>query len=263
MVNRCGLCQQESELMESHLLPRATYRLARDPLATNPNPIMITVKGARATSKQVAAYFLCLNCEGMFSRKGEAFVLAKCLRAKGQFRLRTDIEQIAPIGATGEASMYDAAMVLRPDEIEKVIYFAASVFWRAGARAWTHDGTVIERLVLGPYLDKMRQYLLGAEPFPRNARLFVHLWSDYPGMTTVFPCTERVGGVPRHKFCIPGMTFIVFLSQSASTAHDDGALNSKAGRFLWLAPFENDSLFAGSGRLIKRLEARSRKYRSV
>ena len=87
---------------------------------------------------------------------------------------------------------------------------------------------------------------MGRADFPRNGRLVVHVWSDTisddapVGFTTIVPRTGKVDGERRHKFCIPGITFILFLGGLAPARHDEGVLNSARGRFMWLTPFADD-----------------------
>jgi hypothetical protein len=145
-------------------------------------------------------------------------------------------------------------------KVQQYLYFAASVFWRASARSWSHDGRLIYQIDLGSlYLQQFREYLLGTAPFPSNARLFVHVRSDdSAGFATVFPCTSRIKGTLRHKFCVPGILFILFLGQQASHSHDAGALNGSNGHFVWVCPFEADSLFEGFGKLIRQAQRGAR-----
>ena len=49
----CALCMQMKDLQDSHLLPRAFYKLARSAGEKNPNPIVVTPIVAMKTSKQV------------------------------------------------------------------------------------------------------------------------------------------------------------------------------------------------------------------
>lgn len=249
------MCQHESELKQSHVLPAATFRLAREVKDKNPNPIVVTPRGATATSRQISSRFLCAQCEDRFSRLGERFVFGQCLPGEARFAIRAKLLKLRPIAEDRGVAAYDVSGVpgIRP---EQYLYFASSVFWRASARQWYHDGRPIERIALGNrYQEEFRQYLLDQAPFPSNARVFVHVWrGSGPGATSVMPCSERIKGTLRHKFCVPGLLFILFLGQHASTEHDAFALNSGAGNFMWVCPFENDSLFQGFGRLIKRAE---------
>ena len=248
-MDRCGLCSQERELRDSHLLPAAVYKLAREPHRRDPNPVVITRRRAGTSSRQVSDHFLCSECENRFSRNGERYVLGQCARPDG-FALRDQLLLLPVFCDDQRFRVYEVSSILG-SRVEHYLYFAASVFWRAGARSWTVDGDRIARIELGSeYQEQLRRYLLGQGPFPINARLFVHVWSDADiHYTTVFPCSTRVEGVRRHKFCIPGILFVLFLGHDAPRLHDGGALNSRAGHFMWLCPWTNDSLFSGFGKL--------------
>lgn len=257
VVGPCGLCQETRELRKSHLLPAALYKMARDPSRKNPNPVVVADGRAAATSRQVAERWLCMECEQRFSDRGERYVLSQCARPTGEFKVRQLLEQAIPLGELPKARMYDASSLLGAHANE-YLYFAASVFWRASARAWRENGSR-ERFSLGSaYGEQFRLYLLDRVDFPRNGRLFVDVWSDTIssdaaiGFTTIGPCTGRVDGERRHKFCIPGITFILFLGGRVPERHDSGALNSTGGSFIWLSPFADDSLFRGFGESVRR-----------
>ena len=256
-VGRCGLCQEMRGLRESHLLPAALYRLARDPSRANPNPVVLGGGRAATTSRQVAHPFLCDECEQRFSNRGERHVVGQCARPGGAFKLRDLLEGSTPVADTPQFRLYDVGKLLGP-HVDEYLYFAASVFWRASARAWSEDGPR-ERFSLGStYDEQFRLYLLGKTGFPKNGRLFVHVWSDAigaekaVGLTTIAPCTSRIDGERRHKFCIPGITLVLFLGGLVPHRHDAGALNSTRGQFMWLSPFVEDSLFRGFGNSIRQ-----------
>jgi hypothetical protein len=252
LETHCGLCQKPAELRESHLLPKAAFRLAREAGAKNPNPIVVTPRGAGSTSKQVSQPFLCGDCEGRFSALGERYVLSECLRGPSEFAVRDRLQQLSPRSLDENVAAYEVTG--SSIQAEQYVYFAASVFWRATARHWHHDGRLVERITLGKrYQGEFREFLLDEAPFPSNARRFVHVWrGSGPGAPSVLPCSERVKGVLRHKFCIPGVLFILFVGNDAAIRFDSWALNSSNGSFMWLCPFEHDSLFQGFGRLIRQ-----------
>ena len=254
----CGLCQQLKPLRESHLLPAAIFRLARDPTAKNPNPTVVTPRGMATTSKQISTKFLCAECEQRFSRLGERVVLGGCLRGP-RFEIRTKLQALTPVFQDGDIAAYDVTHVSRiqPDHY---LYFAASVFWRASARNWHHDGHLVERISLGrQYQEELRRYLLQQAPFPAKAKVFVHVWhGSGAGASSVLPSSERIKGTLRHKFCIPGVVFIMWVGQRTHVQHDLGALNNSQHRFMWVGPFENDSIFRGFGKLIRQAEFAAR-----
>lgn len=268
VVGQCGLCHERRHLRESHLLPAALYKMARDPSYKNPNPVVVAGGRAVATSRQVAERFLCQECEQRFSDHGERYILSQCARPTGEFRVRELLERAVPLGELPKVRMYDADSLLGTHASD-YLYFAASVFWRASARAWRENGPR-ERFSLGSqYDEQFRLYLLDRADFPQNGRLFVHVWSDTIsgdaaiGFTTIAPCTSKVDGERRHKFCIPGITFILFLGGRVPERHDSGALNSSGGRFIWVSPFADDSLFRGFGELIRQARSSRSLLRST
>jgi len=248
----CGLCHEHRVLRESHLLPAAVYKLSRETDRRNPNPVVVRPTGAGTTSRQVSDHFLCADCEERFSRNGERYVLGQCARPGGQFALRELLGAASVVCGDAGFRVCEVTGVLGGN-VEQYLYFAVSVFWRAAARRWTLEGRPINRISLGNmYQEQFRLYLLGQAAWPPKARLFVHVWSDEPvDLTTVFPCSTRVELARRHKFCIPGILFILFLGGTVPRMHDSGALNSAVGRFMWLCRWRNDSLFGGFDRLIR------------
>lgn len=228
-------------------MPAALYRLCREPQrGSNPNPVVISTRGARTTSKQVSDYFLCADCEDRFNKGGEASVLDQCARPDGSFKLRDSLKRIAPFRQEKEFSVVriDGSLDQAADAL---VYFAASIFWRAAARQWTSGSGPVGRISLGnKYQEQFRLYLLGATGFPPNARVFAFV----PEETTadpmvVFPCTTRIDGVHRHRFRVPGIEFILFLGRQVSMEYDLGAPYGTQGRFIWLTPRWNSSLFHG------------------
>jgi hypothetical protein len=107
------------------------------------------------------------------------------------------------------------------------------------------DSKLLNLIRLGDeYQEQFRMYLLGEAKLPENARLFVHVWAEeQTDFTTMSPCTFRIHGVRRHKFCIPGITFVLFLGKEVPRRHDVWALNSSQGPFMWLDNWKDDSLF--------------------
>src|SRR5260370_24784442 len=79
-IDLCKLCLNVKELRDSHLLAASVYKKLRrvhlsDPHNPNPDPIAVTFRKARQTSKQTTDYLLCSDCEGILDRMGENHVL--------------------------------------------------------------------------------------------------------------------------------------------------------------------------------------------
>ena len=115
-------------------------------------------------------------------------------------------------------------------------------------------GEQVGKICLGEeYQEQFRLYLFGEAAFPKNARVYVHVSSDtqVPLTVTTVPTTFRIGSAHRHKFCIPGVLFILFLGSEVSKKFDTFALNGNQRKIMWLCPWQNDSLFRG---ILNRIE---------
>lgn len=73
-----------------------------------------------------------------------------------------------------EPTAETGAPVHKGIEMQKLVCFAVSVFWKASARPWRAvDHTT--QLEFGPYLDRFRNFLLGQEPFPDRAAMIINV----------------------------------------------------------------------------------------
>jgi hypothetical protein len=132
----CQLCLQERELRSSHLIPKSTYRLLRNEGFSNPNPFIHGVEHSVQTSKQAQQYLLCSDCEQLFSKRGEAWVMSHCWRSVGDFPIQQILFRSTPIIANDELKIYAGSAIPELD-MDKLVYFGASVFWRAAVCEWS------------------------------------------------------------------------------------------------------------------------------
>jgi hypothetical protein len=251
---KCGLCQERKGLRDSHLIPKAVYKGLRTPdYGSNPHPVVTTRDRSFTGSQQVSAPFLCPDCEQLFSKNGEAYVLAEYARRDGQFKLRERLQTTTPWFSCAQFKTYAAEPVLGK-QADKYLYFASSVFWRASAGCWKMGGKRVGNISLGTtYQEQFRLFLLGKQQFPDSARIFVHVsLEQQPDLTVVFPCTRpgRTHGAHCHKFYIPGILFILFLGGNVSK-FDEGALNSTTHKQIWVSPWQEDDLFTSAVEMIQ------------
>ena len=128
--------------------------------------------------------------------------------------MRTMLEQVRPVAATAEAAIYSAADVPTLP-IDKLVYFCASVIWRASLRDWligrrTHPALEIGRR----YEEEIRLFLLGQTSFPQNAAVAVNVSRlAQPLMVCNFPDPLRADSFHAHRLCIPGVNFVVMLGK--------------------------------------------------
>src|SRR5262249_39162375 len=156
-----------------------------------------------------------------------------------------------PLCSTQKFIQYDAVPLLG-GTIERYLYFAASVFWRAAACHWHMGANQQLRLSLGKtYQEQFRLYLLGQARFPSNGRIHLCVANEAPSqlLEMAFPSsvpnhtrkTESLQA-PRHKFYMLGLIFVLFLGQKAPQLYDNGALNGTQPAIL-LCSWREDSLF--------------------
>ena len=247
----CALCKNTAELQESHLMAAGFYRLLREEVSSNPNPIVISGGRSRATSDQVKRGFLCRACEQRLNDNGENYVLANCARQDGGFGLRGIWVQTNPFHQEEEFAIYDLCHL--PGVADQLLYFGASVFWRASVGRWKDRGRNIGLISLGRYEDEFRRYLLGEAQFPSKAALILHISKEaQPDMTVISPCTNRESGYFRHKFYVLGFSFIMYVGNRIPDSTTDASLSSKEKPVAWLCSLTDDSLLEAIARDAKQ-----------
>ena len=92
---QCKLCLKTKELQDSHFMPAALYRATRNAAAVNPNPAVITSRGTVQTSQQMQDFLLCKDCEELFNKNGEKYVMSQVNRS-GKFPLLGTLRKATP-----------------------------------------------------------------------------------------------------------------------------------------------------------------------
>jgi len=212
----CRLCLQQEDLQESHLLPRALYRMARAGGAKgNQDPLLVTKSGSKQSSHQTKDHLLCRQCEQLFSKNGEDYVMRLVTKQNGTFPLLETLEAVRPTVCSSEWRMYsveDTPSIRR----DKVAYFALSVFWRASVHTWRQANGEDTRIDLGKkYNEEVRRYLIGETSVPKNASLQVIACSDSLNQRTFF--TPRENQKVRDRSVIFLARGILFFLRISST----------------------------------------------
>ncbi len=230
----CKLCLKEKDLQDSHLMPAGVYRRTLSPTEKNPHPIAITEKGMRCTSEQVTDFVFCKDCEGLFDRGGENYVM-RLISTQTRFPLLEKLEA-APCH-TSVDSLRGYAEKDTPDVNRDVIaYFAVSVFWRASVHTWKWGDGRVAHIELGKkYNEAIRRYLLGELTFPANVNLYIVACTDWVTQDIFFMPTfnDRLGGGWQYSF---GARGIAFMMQVGKMLPDYSRLMScmtLPERFLW------------------------------
>ena len=206
MFGMCRLCLQQAELQDSHLLPRALYRMiGRGTDRLHPDTVQLTLNSQRKSSEQARRHLLCSRCEQCLNQNGEKWVLHNCYRSQGQFRLRSEVRKRTILSGP-EIEAYSAS----DEEKARLAYFCLSVVWRASLCDWFSRGQRYEHLNLGPYQEEIRKYLRGDTVIPNHVGVMVILSAlERPVLVMSLPFSYRANSKHCHRFNIPGVTFVV------------------------------------------------------
>jgi hypothetical protein len=215
-IGTCRLCLTPGvELQDSHLMPGGVYTLVR---GGDANPVLVTRTTAVETSRQAQAHLLCWDCEQRFSTRGEDWTISNAWHAPDHFPLHEGLSASKPFAGDADVRIYLARDV--PElKIEQVVYFGASVFWRAAVYRWTR--TPGDHIELGKYETPLRRYLLGEQRFPDGMALSIMLSSSKQATTNrIMSLPYLAGRAPYHKFRfdIPGIMFMLYVGRQIPLA---------------------------------------------
>jgi hypothetical protein len=214
---RCGLCREDRDLRRSHLLPAGVFAIFRSCTTAGEHPVLITPRGSVFSDHEARAYLLCDDCEARFNREGEDWTLENCWRGPTEFRLRNVLGGAASVEREPGYHVFDGAATTGV-EMRKLVYFAASVFWRAAACRWRIGEQLGPRLPLGPYEESLRQFLLAeSAALPDGVALVIGVSvarEDGHNCVAEYPIpNRRSSGHFTHRFSIPGLSFMLFVGR--------------------------------------------------
>jgi len=174
----CKLCLKTRELQDSHLYPRAFYKALINNDGGKRDPVHLTSTALIQKSGHITDYVLCHDCEQLFNRQGENWVNRHVFDGT-RFRLRDILMASAPAEETEDDKLVPYAGAEIPSlDMEKLIYFGMSMFWRASVHKWTlFDGEV--HIPLGEAEERLRRFLLGEGGLPADTLLNIMV-SPYP-----------------------------------------------------------------------------------
>lgn len=202
----CKLCRQERELRESHFLPAAVYAQLREDTQQDPNPVLITKNISLTTSRQITDRVLCAECEQRFSKFGEAWVLANMSRCDG-FSIQDALVAAKPVECNDSFAYYSSAAIPAIN-MDALVYFALSVFWRASAHMWKNVSGFMQGIELGPFEESIRKFLHGDDAFPADTVVLVSVWPTKDVLPAAYtPRRGRAPGYHCFNFLIPGLEF--------------------------------------------------------
>lgn len=249
----CKLCHNESVLLESHFLPAAIYKSLLNRAERNPHPYLMSATRTIESSRQIQDHILCAECEDRFNRGGESWVLSQMAREKG-FPLQEKLLAASPIQSIPGLTTYAAGRIKGID-VDKLEYFALSVFWRASVHTWKPPfGEKYERLELGPYRERLGLYLLGG-PFPKDVVTLISVCtaSEFDrGMFPPFPGIPRPNEGRPYSFLIPGIQFSMVLGRGMTAESRELSSHISPERRVFISPLVNDRALLSRIRLIRK-----------
>lgn len=206
---RCALCLRERPLCNSHLIPKAAYRLIRK--LSGASPVLITGKLVSQTDQQIHHHLLCEECEQRFA-VGERYALSQCDRGR-RFRLQEQIRNLKPLAEGRDPNVYATAGASSLD-VPLLTYFASSLLWRASVEVWRLWGQTMT-LNLGPtYNEEFRRYLLGETEFPAAAAIWISVASeDNPPFVCVGPHLSSKTTYYQYEMQIFGIRWSMFIGR--------------------------------------------------
>lgn len=165
---------------------------------------------AKQTTAQMSDYLLCSTCEKRFNDSGESWVIAN-LPSATAFPIQTALKASPPMISGNELAAY-AGTTISGVDVEKLIYFGISIFWRAAVHRWSNpnDGLELPGISLGKYEDNFRKFLLGESVFPECAATLVSVWpyeNPPPPLAFHTPVSKNDGKFHTHQFYMAGLDF--------------------------------------------------------
>jgi hypothetical protein len=207
-MNPCKLCQLTKDLQESHYIPRFAYKANRARQLKNQNAVVMTSRGIRQDQRQLKDYVLCADCERRFNEGGEKWVLARIPPDYGEpFVLQDQLIKERPLYREDGLALYAGANITAFD-MDKLVYFAASIFWRGGVHEWEIDGQQAPKVDLHEHEEPLRVFLLGQGRFPSDAWITTDVSSHKPALNGVIvPMAMHSLGWNCYWFYICGLGF--------------------------------------------------------
>jgi hypothetical protein len=215
----CKLCLKEADLLDSHYLPKRAYSMNMARSLKNPNPVTLAHGQAKQVSDQLRGHTFCAECEGRLSKNGEQWVLANIPKDyRSTFPLQEAIVPVSPTYIAEKINVY-AGRKIGVFDLDKLIYFGMSVFWRGAAREWkSSTGAIAPAVDLGEFFEPIRQYLLGG-PFPDDVFIVVMIHNLKPVGNAVLPvlqATDQYGEF--YWFYMNGLGFRLYLGEATPIA---------------------------------------------
>jgi hypothetical protein len=155
-------------------MPRSLYQELVEPNFAIKQMIVLKCDKTNQSSQQFSMHLHCQGCEILFQQGGEDWTLANRYRSDGSFPIRDLLLNASPIETKLDGSRIYEARTVRGLAIDQLVYFAVSIFWRAGVTDWSVKFADAPKIDLDiPLMTELHQYLLGKALLPSRVSVFV------------------------------------------------------------------------------------------
>ena len=213
---KCELCHLVRDLHDSHFLPRGGYKRTRAKVLKNPNPMILSGGKIKQSSRQVSDYKFCTECEARLNNGGENSVLSVVPADYGEkFKIHDRLRGVTPIVVRDGFLLFRESSISAID-LQSLIYFGMSIFWRATLRWSPVDGGSPPQLLMNlRQKEAIRNFLLGkAAALPRDLALTVAIWPfDKVSPMNFVPTQDSESSYRRYWFYFSGFLFFLALSK--------------------------------------------------
>ena len=185
-VDKCRLCLLSKDLQDSHFLSKALYKIARK----RGGSVVKTPELFIEISNQVHDYLLCRDCEQLFSKNGEDYVMPLVKQDERDFPLLKMLTERVPIAqGPNHGSVYSGSKI--GIDTEKLAFYALSMFWRGAVHAWKTINQQTTSIRLHPEDEEaIHKYLLGKIKWPPGIVLQMTVCTDSISQNNVLAPVE-------------------------------------------------------------------------
>jgi hypothetical protein len=159
-----------------------------------------------------------------------------------------DLLRQAPSIKGASGTIYCVAGRVPEIRIDQLVYFAASIFWRASVFRIPFDKSD-RSVTLGPkYEEQFRLYLLGQSEFPLDAALMVAVSPSPVESAAVWsPSGDRFahGNCWVWRFSIPGVLFDIFVGKTILDSYRKACVLRSPGNFIFVTEKVDSILLEG------------------
>lgn len=249
-------------LVDSHLLAAGFYRRLRAHDREGGQLRILSMRSTSSSDRQISDNFLCTDCEQCLEINGERYAQDVCAVDAETFPLLETVKR-APIVFTEPLCEWHAAKTALEGGFERLLYFAASVFWRASAHVWpARKSDVVHSKLAASVESDLRAFLRGEIGFPGSVVIIAMVWTDVPGSTVIaHPRSHFDGSRVVHTFCVPGVKFALLPSENQAADELDLSFSGPPGGRVGLCRFRDDRLNREAMKMVAA--DRDRKARAV